>query len=50
MSPAAINQAIAVVIRIPDAAVRTVVAENGGSPALADKLVARKADMARRLT
>jgi hypothetical protein len=50
MSPAAINEAIAVVTRIPDAAIRRVVAENGGSSALADKMIARKADMAGRST
>ncbi len=50
MSPADINEAIAVVIRIPDAAIRRVVAENGGSSALAEKMIARKADMAKRLT
>jgi len=50
MSPAGINEAIAVVTRIPDDAIRRVVAENGGSTALAEKLIARKADMAKRLT
>jgi hypothetical protein len=48
MSPAAINEAIAVVTRIPDAAIRRVVAENGGSSALAEKMIARKADLVRR--
>lgn len=50
MSPAAINAAIAVVTRIPDAAIRRAVTGNGGTSALADKMIARKADMARRLT
>jgi hypothetical protein len=50
MSPVEINEAIAVVIRIPDASVRRVVAESGGSIALAEKMIARKADMAMRLT
>lgn len=50
MSPAEINAAIAVVIRIPDTAIRRVVAENGGSSALAEKMIARKADMAKRMT
>jgi protein-tyrosine phosphatase len=45
MTPAEISRAIAVVTRIPDVAIRRVVAEGGGSPALADKLVARKADL-----
>jgi hypothetical protein len=47
MSATDVNEAIAVVTRIPDAAIRRVVAENGGSSALADKMIARKADMAR---
>ena len=46
---AEISKSIAAVTRIPDAAVRRVVAENGGGEALADKMIARKADMARRL-
>jgi hypothetical protein len=50
MSPAGISEAIAVVTRIPGDAIRRVVAENGGSTALAEKLIARKADMAKRLT
>lgn len=50
MSPVEINEAIAVVIRIPDASIRRVVAENGGSIALAEKMIARKADMAKRMT
>ena len=50
MSRAQINEAIAVVIRIPDASIRRVIDENGGSSALADKMIARKADMAKRMT
>jgi hypothetical protein len=50
MGPVEINEAISVVIRIPDASIRRVVAENGGSIALAEKMIARKADMAKRLT
>jgi protein-tyrosine phosphatase len=50
MSPSAVNAAIAVVARIPDAAIRRAVAENGGKAALADKMIARKADMARRIS
>ncbi|MBB4198366.1 hypothetical protein GGD83_002166 [Rhodoblastus sphagnicola] len=49
MSPAEIAESIAVVTRIPDTAIRRVVAETGGSAALAEKLIARKADMAKRL-
>ena len=37
------------VTRIPDAAIRRIVAENGGGRALADKMIARKADMAQRM-
>jgi len=48
MSPAEINAAIAVVLAIPDTAIRDVIIANGGSPALAEKMIARKADMARR--
>ncbi len=50
MSPVEINEAIAVVTRIPDASIRRVVAENGGGIALAEKMIARKADMAKRMT
>ena len=49
MGPADINQAIAVVTRIPDEAIRRVIAEAGGSTTLADKMTARKADMAARV-
>ncbi|WP_316232910.1 cyclin-dependent kinase inhibitor 3 family protein [Bradyrhizobium sp. SZCCHNPS2010] len=48
MSLAAIEDAIAVVTRIPDDAIRTVVTAHGGSIGLAEKLIARKADMAAR--
>jgi hypothetical protein len=50
MSRTRINEAIAVVTRIPDASIRRVIEENGGSAALAEKMIARKADMATRLT
>ena len=50
MSPAQINEAIAVVTRIPDASIRSVIDENGGGNALAEKMIARKADMAKRIT
>jgi hypothetical protein len=49
MSPDEVGASIAVVARIPDASIRRVIAENGGSEALADKMIARKADMAKRL-
>jgi hypothetical protein len=48
MSSAEINETIAAVTRIPDTAVRRVVAENNGGEALAEKMIARKADMAKR--
>ena len=48
MSEAEIGEAIAVVTRIPDVAIRRVVAEHGGREGLAEKLIARKADMMRR--
>lgn len=41
--------AIGVVTRIPDERIRKVIIEHGGSRTLADKMVARKADMAGRL-
>lgn len=50
MTPGQIKQAILVVARIPDDAILQAVLANGGSQALADKMIARKADMARRLT
>jgi hypothetical protein len=50
ISEAGLRQAIEVVVRITDADIRRVVADNGGKRALADRLIARKADMARRLT
>jgi hypothetical protein len=37
------------VTRIPDTQIRQLIVDNGGSPSLADQMVARKADMARRL-
>lgn len=49
MTPTDIRQAIRVVLRIPDAQIRQVILDNGGSEKLADKMIARKADMARRL-
>ncbi|WP_127478935.1 hypothetical protein [Sulfurivermis fontis] len=49
MSRDDIRQAIGVVTQIADAQIRQVIMEGGGSDALADKMIARKADMARRL-
>jgi hypothetical protein len=48
MSPAEIREAVAAVTRIPDAAIRRVVAEAGGAASLAEKMIARKADLAKR--
>jgi predicted protein tyrosine phosphatase len=50
MSQPAINEAIAIVTRIPDASIRKLIAENGGSITLAEKMIARKAEMAKRMT
>lgn len=44
-----LEAAIRVVTSIPDERVGALVRECGGRPALADKMIARKADMARRL-
>lgn len=49
MSSNDIHQAIRVVVRIPDEEIRRVIVEGGGSDKLAGKMIARKADMARRL-
>lgn len=49
MSLDEIRQAIKVVTGLPDALIRETIAAHGGSLALADKMIARKADMARRL-
>lgn len=47
MGPAALAAAVAVVARIADAAIRQVVANHDGPPALAEKLIARKHDLTR---
>lgn len=44
-----IDQAIMKVVQIPDEQIRKVILDNGGSHALAEKMIARKADMAGRL-
>ncbi len=49
MSPDDIKQAIMVVVRIPDEKIRQVIIAHGGGQTLAEKMIARKADMARRL-
>lgn len=49
MTPADIAAAIRVVMQIADESIRQTVLEHGGTPNLAEKLIARKADMARRL-
>lgn len=49
MSRDDIRQAITVVTGLPDASIRQTIFDHGGSPTLADKMIARKADMARRL-
>ncbi|MDD2893861.1 MAG: cyclin-dependent kinase inhibitor 3 family protein [Halothiobacillaceae bacterium] len=43
-----IEQAIQKVLQIPDERIRQVIIENGGSEALAEKIIARKADMVSR--
>ncbi|WP_445369802.1 hypothetical protein ACH5Y9_12120 [Methylomonas sp. BW4-1] len=48
MSADDIKQAINVVLRIPDEKIRQVILDSGGTLALADKMIARKADMAGR--
>jgi hypothetical protein len=49
MSADNIRQAIMVVARIPDEKIRQAILDYGGGHALAEKMIARKADMARRL-
>ncbi|NBC49668.1 MAG: hypothetical protein GVY22_17170 [Gammaproteobacteria bacterium] len=49
MRPDALDEAIEVVARIPDERVRQVIVDSGGSRKLAEKMLARKADMAGRL-
>ena len=44
-----IARAIEVVTRIPAARIRQVLIDGGGSPALAEKMIARQTDMARQL-
>jgi hypothetical protein len=49
MSSKEIEQAIMLVIRIPDERIRRVIIDSRGGHKLADKMLARKADMSRRL-
>lgn len=44
-----LGRAIRVVTQLPEALIRQVIASEGGPPALADRLIARQADMARHL-
>lgn len=48
--PDEVKQAIMVVVRIPDKQIRQVIIDSGGSEKLVEKMIARKADMARRLS
>jgi hypothetical protein len=49
MSEEAIRRAIGVVTRIPVEQIRKCITDHGGSRALADKMIARQRDMARRV-
>jgi hypothetical protein len=49
MDEAALQAAIRVVTRIPDALIRQAISDYGGSAALVDKMIVRKADMAGRV-
>jgi hypothetical protein len=49
MSPDAIRQAAMVVLRIPEERIRQVIIDGRGSHKLAEKMLARKADLAERL-
>ena len=49
ISPVDLHRAIQVVVAIPDKKIHDVIVENGGSQKLADKMIARKEDMNRRL-
>ncbi|OAI04634.1 hypothetical protein A1353_12850 [Methylomonas methanica] len=48
MRPEDVKQAIMVVLRIPDEKIRQLIIDCGGGHALAEKMIARKADMAGR--
>lgn len=49
IGPSALRAAISVVTRLPAEQVRRCIAESGGHAALAEKMLARQADLARRL-
>jgi hypothetical protein len=49
MSPDDIKQAIMLVVRIPDEQIRKIIVDSRGSDKLAEKMIARKSDMAGRL-
>ena len=49
MNDDAIRASILVVTRIPDESIRQLITDHGGGNALAEKMIARKADMARQL-
>ena len=49
MSEEALVQAIGIVVAIPDEAIRQVIMAYGGALSLADKMIARKQQMAQRL-
>ena len=49
MGQGEIHQAIMKVVQIPDAQIRQCILDNGGTASLADKMIARKNDMAQRL-
>ena len=50
MSDEALAQAIRIVVAIPDEAIRQVIMAHGGALSLADKMIARKLQMAQRLS
>ncbi len=50
MDESDIQSAIKVVTKISDERIRQVIADHGGSDALAEKMIARKTDMAKQLT
>ena len=49
MSCDELKQAIRVVVQIPDEQIRQIIIGNGGRQSLAEKMIARKADLATRL-
>lgn len=49
MAPAAIKQAVEVVLQLPDSKIKQIILDHKGSSRLADKMVARKWNMAKQL-